>query len=91
MVESGGYFDFAALPSLSRMSPLVLTLHDAWLLADTARILLGCERWKTGCGDCPDLTIYPAATRDATDFNWQRKQRIFARSRLYIATPSRWL
>ena len=44
-----------------------------------------------GCGACPDLAIYPAVKRDATAYNWQRKQDIFARSRLYVATPSRWL
>ena len=90
-LRDGGYFDIAALPSLSRMFPLVLTLHDAWLLSGHCAHSFDCERWKTGCGDCPDLTIYPAANRDATDYNWQRKQRIFARSRLYVATPSRWL
>jgi len=90
-VGDGGYFDLAALPSLSRMFPLVLTLHDAWLLSGHCAHSFDCERWKTGCGACPDLTIYPVAKRDATAYNWQRKQRIFARSRLYVATPSRWL
>jgi glycosyltransferase involved in cell wall biosynthesis len=90
-LEEGGYFDLAALPSLSRTFPLVLTLHDAWLLSGHCAHSFGCERWKSGCGHCPDLTIYPAVTRDETAYNWQRKQRIFARSRLYVATPSRWL
>ena len=90
-LRDGGYFDIAALPSLSRMFPLVLTLHDAWLLSGHCAHSFDCERWRTGCGDCPDLTIYPAANRDATGYNWQRKQGIFARSRLYVATPSRWL
>jgi glycosyltransferase involved in cell wall biosynthesis len=90
-LSDGGYFDLAALPSLSRMFPLMLTLHDAWLLSGHCAHSFECERWKTGCGSCPDLTIYPPANRDATAYNWQRKQRIFARSRLYVATPSRWL
>ena len=90
-LSDGGYFDLAALPSLSRMFPLVLTLHDAWLLSGHCAHSFDCERWKTGCGACPDLTIYPAAKRDATAYNWQRKQGIFARSRVYLATPSRWL
>jgi len=90
-LEEGGYFDLAALPSLSRTFPLVLTLHDAWLLSGHCAHSFDCERWKSGCGRCPDLTIYPAAERDATAYNWQRKQRIFARSRLFVATPSRWL
>ena len=87
----GGYFDLRMLPWLSRQAPLVLTLHDAWLLSGHCAHSFGCERWKTGCGSCPDLTIYPAIRRDATALNWQRKKEIFTRSRLYIATPSRWL
>ena len=90
-LSDGGYFDLAALPSLSRLFPLVLTLHDAWLLSGHCAHSFDCERWKMGCGACPDLAIYPAVKRDATAYNWQRKQDIFARSRLYVATPSRWL
>jgi glycosyltransferase involved in cell wall biosynthesis len=87
----GGYFDLRALPWLSRQVPTVLTLHDTWLLSGHCAYTLGCDRWKTGCGHCPDLTIYPALSRDGTAVNWKRKQEIFANSRLRIATPSRWL
>lgn len=87
----GGYFDLRALPWLSRQAPLLLTLHDAWMLSGHCAHSFACDRWKTGCGHCPDLTIYPAIRRDATALNWKRKQDIYARSRLYIATPSQWL
>jgi len=87
----GGYFDLRALPSLSRQVPVVMTLHDAWLLSGHCAHSFDCERWKRGCGHCPDLTIEPAIRRDATAYNWRRKQKIFRTSRLYIATPSRWL
>jgi glycosyltransferase involved in cell wall biosynthesis len=87
----GGYFDLCALPWLSRQVPVVLTLHDAWLLSGHCAHSFDCERWKTGCGQCPDLSIYPAVKRDATAYNWRRKRDIYAQSRLYVATPSRWL
>lgn len=87
----GGFFDLRALPWLSQSVPVVLTLHDAWLLSGHCAHSLGCDRWKTGCGQCPDLGIYPAIRRDATAFNWKRKQKIFAGSRVYVATPSQWL
>ena len=87
----GGYFDLRALPWLSQQTPVVLTLHDAWLLSGHCAHSFDCERWKTGCGHCPDLTIYPAIRRDATTHNWRRKQAIYVKSRLYVATPSRWL
>jgi glycosyltransferase involved in cell wall biosynthesis len=87
----GGYFDLRVLPWLSRQVPLILTLHDAWLLSGHCAHSFDCERWRTGCGQCPDLSIYPAVRRDATSYNWRRKRSIFARSHLQVATPSRWL
>jgi glycosyltransferase involved in cell wall biosynthesis len=85
------YFDLRLLPWLSAQAPLILTLHDAWLLSGHCAHSFTCERWKIGCGKCPDLTIYPAIPRDATRYNWERKRVIFSKSRLYITTVSHWL
>lgn len=87
----GDYFDLRLLPAISRLAPLVLTLHDAWLLSGHCAHSLGCERWRIGCGVCPDLSIYPTVRRDWTRHNFRRKRSIFERSRLHVATPSRWL
>ena len=87
----GGYFDPRALEGLSGEVPVMLTLHDAWLLSGNCAHSLGCERWKTGCGSCPDISIYPGLKADSTHLNWQRKKSIFEHSRLYIATPCQWL
>ena len=86
-----GYFDLRALPWLCQQRPTVLTLHDSWLLSGHCAHSFNCERWKTGCGNCPDLSIYPAFNRDSTAFNWKRKQEIFAGSRFFLVTPSKWL
>ncbi len=85
------YFDLRALPWLSEQVPLIVTLHDAWLLTGHCAHSLDCGRWQAGCGRCPGLTLYPAVRRDATARNWQRKRDIFARCRLHVATPCRWL
>lgn len=87
----GGYFDLRALPWLSHQVPVFLTLHDAWLLSGHCAHSFSCERWKTGCGHCPDLTIPPAVQRDATAYNWKRKRGIYTKSKFHISTPSRWL
>ncbi|MEO6786937.1 MAG: glycosyltransferase [Chthoniobacteraceae bacterium] len=87
----GGYFDLRSLAALSSRVPTLLTLHDAWLLSGHCAHSVGCDRWMTGCGHCPDLTLYPAVARDATAFNWQRKRAIYAGCRLYVSTPCRWL
>lgn len=87
----GGYFDLRALPTLSRCAPFVLTLHDAWLASGHCAHSLGCERWRSGCGDCPDLRIYPAIRHDQTAANWRRKREILTASQLHLAAPSHWL
>ena len=87
----GDYFDLSALPYYSRKIPFLITLHDNWLLTGHCAYFFECNRWKTGCGKCPDLNIYPAIKRDATAFNWRRKRKIYAKSLLYIAAPSQWM
>jgi len=87
----GGYFDLRALPELCRRQPTFITLHDPWLLTGHCAHPFECVRWGQGCGNCPDLEIYPAIRRDATAGNWRRKAAIYRHSRLYVATPSRWL
>jgi glycosyltransferase involved in cell wall biosynthesis len=87
----GGYFDLRVIPWLSRRAPLLLTLHDAWLLSGHCAHSFECERWMIGCGQCPNLSIYPAISRDATSYNWRRKRRIFSRSHVFVSTPSQWL
>jgi glycosyltransferase involved in cell wall biosynthesis len=87
----GGYFDLRVLGRLSRQQPTFVTLHDPWLLTGHCAHPFECGRWKLGCGGCPDLEIYPAVRRDATAFNWRRKSSIYRGSRLFVASPSRWL
>jgi len=87
----GNYFDLRALPWLSRQAPVIVNLRDTWLLSGHCACSLGCDRWKTGCGNCSSMSIYPSITRDATAYNWRRKRDIYARSRLYITATSHWL
>jgi glycosyltransferase involved in cell wall biosynthesis len=85
------YFDLRILAAVSRSMPTFLTLHDAWLTTGHCAHSFACDRWQSGCGQCPDLTIYPAIRRDATAANWLAKRHIFAASRVYVTTPSHWL
>jgi glycosyltransferase involved in cell wall biosynthesis len=87
----GGYFDLRALPSLSSRIPVAVRLFDSWLQTGHCAYSLGCNRWRTGCGKCPDLTIPPAISRDGSGANWLRKERIFQNSRLFVSAESQWM
>ena len=87
----GGYFDLRMLPLISSKFPTLLTLHDTWLLSGHCAYFINCERWKFGCGNCPDISRPPAIRRDASAYNWRKKKQIYEQSRFYVASPSQWL
>jgi glycosyltransferase involved in cell wall biosynthesis len=87
----GGYFDLTRLPALAREVPVVAKLADSWLFTGHCAVPPGCDRWRTGCGDCPDLAIPPAVRRDRTAANQRRKARLWQRTHLTVVAPSSWM
>jgi len=88
----GGYFDLRVLPEMKKKgSEIFFTLHDAWLLGGHCTHSFNCERWQTGCGKCPDLTIPQAIRYDNTFSNLKRKVSMLSDCGLNIITPSKWL
>jgi len=87
----GGYFDLRCLPALSHALPVVLTAHDVWLASGHCAYAVGCDRWLTGCGDCPNLAAPPSVLRDRTKENVRARARIFEQSRIHLVGPSNWV
>ena len=87
----GGYFNYLAISKLTQRKPAVFTLHDMWSFTGHCAYSFGCDRWKTGCGQCPHLDTYPVVSRDRTSLEWKLKRWIYNHSNLRIVTPSKWL
>lgn len=87
----GGYFDLEALPQISKIAPLIFSLHDNWLFTGHCGYFLDCNRWKNGCGRCPYLAMPPAIKIDGTRFNWLRKREILSSLPMMITAPSQWM
>jgi glycosyltransferase involved in cell wall biosynthesis/predicted SAM-dependent methyltransferase len=87
----GGYFNPFALAGLSRLKPSVWTLHDMQAITGHCAHSFDCNKWQTGCGNCPNLKIYPAITIDQTARMLEDKRRIYAESNVEIIVPSQWL
>lgn len=85
------YFNYLAIPRLTSHAPMVMTLHDMWAFTGHCAYSYDCDRWQTGCGQCPHLESYPPVQRDNTHLEWQLKRWAYRRSRLAIVAPSRWL
>jgi glycosyltransferase involved in cell wall biosynthesis len=87
----GGYFNYLSIDNLTATKPAVFTLHDMWSFTGHCAYTYACTKWQTGCGHCPDLTIYPAISHDTTAIEWKLKNWVYSRSNLTIVTPSQWL
>lgn len=86
-----GYFNYLAIPSLTKNKPAIFTLHDMWSFTGHCAYSYDCDHWKTGCGKCPYPNIYPAIIRDNTNMEWKLKNWVYQHSNLTIVTPSCWL
>ena len=72
--------------------PVVWTLHDGWPITGRCAYWFNCEKWKVGCENCPDLSLYPKSFIDSTSFMWKKKKNYFSsRWNPVIICPSQWL
>ncbi|MGA7932058.1 MAG: glycosyltransferase family 4 protein, partial [Kovacikia sp.] len=85
------YFNYLSIARLTSHKPAIYTLHDMWSFTGHCAYSFACDRWQTGCGQCPDLETYPEVKRDSTRIEWKLKQWIYQRSNLTIVVPSQWL
>ena len=73
---------------------IIWTLHDCWAFTGNCPYFTyaGCEKWRTGCGGCPQRRLYPSCALDATRENYRRKKALFTGiPQLTLQVPSQWL
>jgi glycosyltransferase involved in cell wall biosynthesis len=75
--------------------PVVWTLHDCWAYTGHCCYysMTGCEKWKTGCGECPQLSAYPSSlSKDNSRNNYEEKKALFhSVPNLHLVCVSEWL
>lgn len=92
----GYYLDYRTLLAGLRRDavPTVWTLHDCWAYTGHCAYydFVGCDRWRAGCGSCPQLREYPASLlRDRSRRNHRDKVDAVDGQDVVVVTPSRWL
>jgi glycosyltransferase involved in cell wall biosynthesis len=69
--------------------PIIWTLRDMWPLTGGCHYSGGCQRFLTGCGNCPQLGSERA--RDLSAWQWRRKQRSWRNVNITFVALSRWM
>lgn len=74
--------------------PVIWTLHDCWAFTGHCSHFqyVNCDRWESGCFECPQKQEYPRSLMDNSKQNYLLKKEIFnSLSNFAIVTPSQWL
>lgn len=75
--------------------PVVWTFHDCWSFTGHCAYpnLGNCEKWITGCHECPMLREYPKSIwRDRSKKNWELKKELFTTvDNMTIVPVSDWM
>ena len=91
----GYYLNFRLLFEYlnQRKIPCVWTFHDCHAFTGNCGYFFECEKWRTGCGNCPDIRRYPTSWfLDFTHYMWKKKKDWFTGDApKMIVTPSDWL
>lgn len=84
-------FSFLSFPFLSRLKPSVWTLHDPWAFTGHCTTPYDCEKWMSGCGNCPRIWDHFPMKNDHSAFMWQMKKTIYSLSKLDLVVASKWM
>ena len=89
----GYYLNLDFIKFLGRLDiSVVWTLHDGWPMTGRCAYWFDCEKWKTGCEKCSDLSRYPKTFIDSSAFMWKKKKEYFNSGwNPIIICPSQWL
>ncbi len=92
-----GYFlNYPMLSEFLRQrgKPVIWTVHDCWLYTGHCYhyASVHCDKWRTGCGHCPQKRAFPASwLLDRSARNWRRKRQAFGSLDLTVVTVSDWM
>ncbi len=83
-------FDYTSFfSSIPDELPIVWTLHDMNAFTGGCHYAGDCEKYVSGCKNCPQLAI--PGERDLAQRAFRSKQLAFAGKNLHIVAPSRWI
>lgn len=89
-----GYSNFSilSLPKLSRLKPIVWTLHDPWAMTGGCEHSFECDRWLTGCSPrCPHPRCTSLFQHSAPYIHWRIKKKVYQQANLTLVVASQWM
>lgn len=83
---NAGFVNIKHLKKIDK--PIIWTLRDMWPLTGGCHYALDCDRFKVGCGGCPQLGSHSSS--DLSSLVYNRKTKYISK-KLIVVGISRWL
>lgn len=85
-----GFLSLHDLHELGKLGkPVVMTMHDMWLLSGGCHYSADCRNYEQYCGNC--FMLQKPSAKDLSARNWKRKQEMLRALKPVIVTCSHWL
>lgn len=83
--------DLMYLPLMSKLKPIVWTIHDPWVVGAHCVHHFDCEKWKSHCFDCEYLDKPFEIKIDDTALNFEIKKQAIQDSDITAIVSSKWM
>jgi glycosyltransferase involved in cell wall biosynthesis len=86
-----GFLSINNIEKIAKLNkPVIFIMHDMWSITGGCHYSFDCEKYTSGCKDCPVFSQTPKNTLAAIEFS--KKLKVFSKyQNLYFVSPSKWL
>ena len=92
LVHNYSNFSILSLPMLSRLKPIVWTIHDPWAMTGGCEHSFECDRWLTGCAPrCPHPRRRSPFQHYMPYLHWRIKKKVYQRADVTLVVASQWM
>lgn len=80
-----------ALKKICKEKKVIISLHDPWFLTGRCVHFYDCDKWKSGCNKCENLTTLFSLKEDNCHNLWELKKKVFEDLDVDLIIPTDWL
>jgi len=92
LIHNFSNFSILSLPHISKLKPVVWTLHDPWAMTGGCEHSFDCMKWQNGCsGYCPYPRAKSLFQHRIPFIHWKLKKWIFHQSEITLVVASKWM
>lgn len=92
LVHNFTNFSIFSLPLISKLKPVVWTIHDLWALTGGCEHSFNCNKWQNGCSfPCPHPRATSLFQKSAPYLHWKLKKYLYSKSNITLIVSSDWM